>query len=79
MLKDAYQSWRAQIVEKSVNPKYHQLLRYFYELTGIGGVLNTSFNLHGFPLVCDLAQAIFTIDKFELQYLALENYLLCKK
>ena len=70
---------RAQIVEKSVNPKYHQLLRYFYELSGIGGVLNTSFNLHGFPLVCDPAQAIFTMDKCGLQYLALENYLLCKK
>lgn len=70
---------RAQIVEKFVNPKYRQLLCYFYELTGIGGVLNTSFNLHGFPLVCDPAQAIFTMAKCDLQCLTLVNYLLCKK
>lgn len=70
---------RAQIVDKEVNPKYHYLISKFYELTGIGGVLNTSFNLHGYPLVCSPEQAIFTIDNCHLKYLALENYLLIKK
>ena len=70
---------RAQIVDQHVNPKYHYLISKFHQLTGIGGVLNTSFNLHGYPLVCSPEQALFTIDKCHLKYLALENYLLIKK
>lgn len=70
---------RAQIVDQHVNPSYHALIMHFYELTGIGGVLNTSFNLHGYPLVCTPQQALFTIEGCDLEYLALENYFLQKK
>ena len=70
---------RAQIVDESVNPSYHKLLSHFHDLTGIGGVLNTSFNLHGYPLVCSPQQAILTIDSCDLRCLALENYFLVKR
>ena len=70
---------RAQIVDESFSPSYHKLISYFHDLTGIGGVLNTSFNLHGYPLVCSPQQAIFTIDSCDLRCLALENYFLVKR
>ena len=70
---------RAQIVDESASPSYHKLISYFHDLTGIGGVLNTSFNLHGYPLVCSPQQAMFTIDSCDLRYLALENYFLVKR
>lgn len=70
---------RAQIVDEDVNPGYHKLIKGFYEQSGIGGVLNTSFNLHGYPLVCSPKQALFTIEGCHLKYLALENYFLEKK
>ena len=70
---------RAQIVDESVNPSYHKLLSHFHDLTGIGGVLNTSLNLHGYPLVCSPQQAIFTFDSCDLRCLALENYFLVKR
>ncbi len=70
---------RAQIVDESVNPSYYKLISYFHDMTGIGGVLNTSLNLHGYPLVCSPQQAIFTIDSCDLRCLALENCFLVKR
>ena len=69
---------RAQILRKEFNPEYYELLEYFYDLTGIGGVLNTSFNLHGYPLVATPEQALFTIENSDLEYLAMENFLFRK-
>ncbi|MEK7385060.1 MAG: carbamoyltransferase C-terminal domain-containing protein, partial [candidate division NC10 bacterium] len=42
---------RAHIVDEAWNPAYHQVLREFESRTGIGAVLNTSFNLAGEPIV----------------------------
>ena len=33
------------------NPEYESLLKHYQEITGMGAILNTSFNLHGYPLV----------------------------
>jgi carbamoyltransferase len=69
---------RPQCVVKSWNPGYHELITEFRRLTGIGAVLNTSFNLHGEPNVCSPQDALHTIDNSGLRYLALGNYLLEK-
>lgn len=69
---------RAQILTKEFNEKYYYLIEKFYEITRIGGVLNTSFNLHGYPLVATPKQALFTFENSDLEYLALENYLIRK-
>ncbi len=70
---------RPQILEKDWNPKYYKLLKEFEKETGIGGVLNTSFNLHGEPMVCSPEDALHTLENSGLEYLALENYLISKK
>ncbi|MEK7611529.1 MAG: carbamoyltransferase C-terminal domain-containing protein [Patescibacteria group bacterium] len=69
---------RPQIVEESWNPKYYKIIKEFENLTGIGGVLNTSFNLHGYPIVLGPKEAYNAFEKSGLQYLALENYLISK-
>ncbi|GIW67076.1 MAG: carbamoyltransferase [Candidatus Parcubacteria bacterium] len=69
---------RPQIVRKDWNPKYHYLISEFKKLTGIGAVLNTSFNLHGEPLVCSPEDAISTFERSGLKYIALGNYLISK-
>ena len=53
-------------------------LKSFEEETGIGGILNTSFNLHGNPIVWNPEIAIDTFQNSELDALALGNYLLKK-
>ena len=42
---------RPQMVDREQNPQFHALISEFEKLTGVGGVLNTSFNLHGEPIV----------------------------
>lgn len=70
---------RPQVVSRDYDPEYWKLIQYFYEKTGIGCVLNTSFNLHGHPLVANTQDAMFVMKNSGLQYLAIEDYLLEKK
>lgn len=67
---------RPQVVEKSWNPDYHRLIRYYRDLTGTAAVLNTSFNLHGFPIVYTPRDALEVFDRSGLRYLALGEYLI---
>jgi len=69
---------RPQILSKQNNENLYRLLKTFEELTGMGGILNTSFNLHGSPLVGTLEQATFTFENSGLQYLAIENWMIKK-
>lgn len=70
---------RPQCVLKDWNSDYYEIIKTFKELTGIGAVLNTSFNLHGEPNVCTPQDAIRTVDNSGLEYLAMGKYLLKKK
>jgi carbamoyltransferase len=69
---------RPQIVTKTANPGYHKLISHFKTLTGRGVVLNTSFNLHGYPIVYSPKDAIDVFLKSGLDYLALNHFLLKK-
>lgn len=69
---------RPQILRKADNPNYYDIINEFKKITGIGAVLNTSFNLHGDPIVCSPKDAIDTFLKSGLKYLVLENHLLTK-
>lgn len=69
---------RPQVVTREQNADYHRLLSRFHDMTGIGGVLNTSYNLHGFPLVHDASAAIEVFLNSGLEYLALNQYLVTK-
>ena len=69
---------RPQEVYESWNPDYYRLIRYFDELTGEALILNTSFNLHGEPVVCSPRDALRVFDISGLQNLAIGNFLLSK-
>jgi carbamoyltransferase len=69
---------RPQIVN-DLNPSYRDIIREFKNLTGVGGILNTSFNLHGFPIVGTPEVAIDTLVKSQLDALMLGPFLVTKK
>ncbi len=73
------QTSRPQMVVKETNPEYHALISNFERLTKVGGILNTSFNLHGEPNVERPIDALRTFARSGLSYLAIGNYLLSKK
>ena len=70
---------RPQVVTEAHNPQYYKLLKHFETLTGIGGIVNTSFNLHGFPIVNSADDAIHVLLHSGLDYVAIEEYLFWKK
>ena len=69
---------RPQEVYESWNPDYHRLISNFEELTGEALILNTSFNLHGEPVVCSPKDALRVFNISGLQHLAIGNFLLSK-
>ncbi len=73
------QTSRPQMVKKEVNPEYHALITHFKKLTGVSGILNTSFNLHGEPNVEAPRDSLLTFEKSGLRHVAVGNYLISKK
>ncbi len=70
---------RAQILEQDANPEYYAIIDEFEKLTGVGALLNTSFNLHGDPIVCGPKEAIYTLDNSDLDGLILDGFLVERK
>jgi carbamoyltransferase len=70
---------RPQILERSWNPEYHAVISEFERRTGVGAVLNTSFNLHGEPVVCSAADAVDTFERSGLPHVAVGHWLISKK
>ena len=69
---------RPQIVTKEFNYKFYNLIKSFKKLTKIPMLLNTSFNVNG-PICESPQDAIAVFLQTNLDYLALENYLIKKK
>jgi carbamoyltransferase len=72
-------SARIQTVAKEDNPRYHNLIRSFYEKTGCPVLINTSFNVRGEPIVCTPEEAYRCFMRTNMDYLILGNFLLDKK
>jgi carbamoyltransferase len=70
---------RAHLLDEAWNPGYHRVVREFERRTGIGAVLNTSFNLHGEPLVGSAEDAVDTFERSGLPHLALDRWMISKK
>ena len=66
-------SVRAQEVSQSWNPDFCRLIKCHEKITGEGIILNTTFNLHEYPILYQPAEAIDVFDRSGLQYLALGN------
>tara|TARA_B110000908_G_C10253829_1_gene453962 strand:- start:595 stop:2418 length:1824 start_codon:yes stop_codon:yes gene_type:complete len=70
---------RPQMVRKTDNEKYYELIKAFEKRTGVGAVLNTSFNLHGSPIIKDFRDALYVFENSDLDMIILENTLVSKK
>lgn len=70
---------RPQSVSRQEAPEYHSLISAFYRLTGIPALLNTSFNLHGEPIVDTVLDAIRTFELSGLDHLLIDDRILLSK
>ena len=66
---------RPQLIDEETNRSYYNILREYYKITGIPNLINTSFNMHGEPIVCSPDDAIRSFINGGLDYLAIGNFL----
>ena len=71
-------SARIQTVHSDTNPKYYALLKKFKEITGCPILVNTSFNVRGEPIVCNVQDAFKCFMGTDLDILVCENFILYK-
>ena len=67
---------RPHIISKNQNKEYEDLINKFGKITGTYALLNTSFNLHGYPIVNSPDQAISILEKSNLDGLLFEKLLI---
>jgi len=66
---------RPQIVRRETNPSFHAVLDAYRRLTGVGTVVNTSFNMHEEPIVCTPEDAVRSFVRGHLDYLAMGPFI----
>ena len=71
-------SARVQTVQAETNPRFHALLETMRRRTGIGVVVNTSFNVRDEPIVCSPEDAYRCFMSTEMDVLVLGNTVLRK-
>jgi carbamoyltransferase len=70
---------RPQFVPDDERSAYAELLREARRRWDVGAVLNTSFNIHGEPLVCSPGEALDVFQRSGADALAIGPFLLCRK
>ena len=64
---------RLQVVDRELNPAFHQLITDFKTITGVPMVVNTSFNTYDEPMVCSPEDAVRTFVRTDLDQLIMGN------
>ncbi len=69
---------RAETLTKDRYPDFYDIVSQFHNQTGIPVVLNTSFNLHGFPIVENSSQAIHVLINSKIDVLVIDNFIITR-
>jgi carbamoyltransferase len=66
---------RPQILDPETAPDLYEITKAYHKLTGIPSLINTSFNMHGEPIVCTPEDALRSFKQGNLNYLAIGHWL----
>lgn len=69
---------RLQSVTPEINPRYYNLIKAFYAITGVPILLNTSFNVMGKPIIHSVEDAVAVFQTSGLDILVIENIVFLK-
>ncbi len=69
---------RPQLITESIDAGYYRIVKIFHERTGIPSIINTSFNMHGEPIVCTPEDAIRAFIKGTLEYMIMGPFLVSR-
>lgn len=66
---------RVQVIERASNPRFHQLVSCFGQLTGVPVLLNTSFNNNAEPIVQTVEDVLTCFLTTGIDYLVIDDFL----
>jgi carbamoyltransferase len=66
---------RPQVIDAETAPDFHAILTAYRAETGLSSLINTSFNMHEEPIVCNAEDAVRAFLDGGLPYLAVGNFL----
>ncbi|HEY8159788.1 MAG TPA: carbamoyltransferase N-terminal domain-containing protein [Methylobacter sp.] len=69
---------RPQILRREDNPDYYDIIKEYYDVTGVPSMINTSFNMHEEPIVRTAEEAIRAFQAADLDALILGPFLIRK-
>ena len=70
---------RPQIVSEKDDKSFYEIIKHYYDITGIGSIINTSFNMHEEPIVCSPIEAINSFVDSRLDILAIGDFIVVQK
>jgi carbamoyltransferase len=70
---------RVQTVTREQNEWLYDLITEFEKISGVGVLLNTSFNVNGKPILSTFADAVNVYKTTQMDGLVLEDFMMFKK
>ena len=70
---------RLQTVTEKSHSHFYELLTEFGKLSETNVLLNTSFNIRGYPILSTIEDAIYALENTEMDHVVIEDYLFSKK
>ena len=64
-----------KILNKSDNPRIFKILHEYYKISKIPNLINTSFNVHEEPIVCNPNDAVRAYKTSKIDYLFIGDYI----
>ena len=62
---------RPPLIDRETSPGYYDILKEYKALSGVGTLINTSFNMHEEPIVCSPEDAVRAFLLGHLDHLAI--------
>ena len=66
---------RLQTVTEKSHSHFYELLTEFGKLSETNVLLNTSFNIRGYPILSTIEDALYALENTEMDYVVIEDYL----
>ena len=69
---------RLQTVTEESHPDFYELLTEFGKISDTNVLLNTSFNIRGYPILSTIEDALYALNNTDMDYVVIEDYLFGK-
>ena len=69
---------RLQTVTEKSHSHFYELLTEFGKISETNVLLNTSFNICGYPILSTIDDALYVLNNTDMDYVVIENYLFTK-